>query len=192
MNIILASKSPRRKEILENLGLKFSILTAETDESSDETDPATLTQILSMRKGKDVEKICCKKDTLIISCDTVVACEGRILGKPTSKSDAKQMLSLLSGKKHTVTSGLSLIYNGKTVSGYDDTDVYFSKLSDSFIEKYVSSGEPMDKAGAYAIQGVASMWIDKIDGCYFNVVGLPIRLLCKLLGQLGIDAENLI
>lgn len=93
----------------------------------------------------------------------------------------------MSGKKHTVTSGLSLKYNGKTVTGCDNTDVYFAELSDEFIEKYVASGVPMDKAGAYAVQGIASMWIEKLDGCYFNVVGLPVRLLCKLLLQLGID-----
>lgn len=187
MKIILASKSPRRKEILESLGMSFEIHTADTDESCDETCPQKLVQILAERKGEEVYKQFEIKDALIISADTVVSCDGKILGKPKSIDDAKNMLRLLSGKKHTVTSGLSLKYNGKTVTGVDNTDVYFSELSDNFIEKYVTSGVPMDKAGAYAVQGIASMWIDKLDGCYFNVVGLPVRLLCKQLLQLGID-----
>lgn len=191
MKIILASKSPRRKEILQNLGFNFSIVTADTDESSNETDPRALTRDLACRKGKDVVASLNDSDVLVISCDTVVWCDGKILGKPKSKEDAKEMLRLLSGRKHTVTSGLSLSLNGKTVTDSEDTDVYFAKLSESFIEKYVESGEPMDKAGSYAVQGVASMWIEKIDGCYFNVVGLPVRLLFKLLQKLGLDPETL-
>ena len=108
-----------------------------------------------------------------------------------AKEDAKEMLRLLSGRKHTVTSGLSLSLNGKTVTDSEDTDVYFADLTESFIEKYVESGEPMDKAGSYAVQGTASMWIEKIDGCYFNVVGLPVRLLRKLLQKLGLDPGTL-
>lgn len=191
MKIILASKSPRRKEILETLGFEFSIITVDTDESSNETDPRALTRDLACRKGRDVVKLMNDSDVLVISCDTVVWCDGKILGKPKSKEDAKAMLKLLSGRKHTVTSGLSLSLNGKTVTDSEDTDVYFAELSESFIEKYVESGEPMDKAGSYAVQGVASMWIEKINGCYFNVVGLPVRLFCKLLQELGLDPQTL-
>lgn len=187
MKIILASKSPRRKDILRELGISFEIHTADTDETCCETCPQRLVQILAERKGEEVYKNIKNDDALIISADTVVSCGGKILGKPKSADDAKAMLRLLSGKKHTVTSGLSLKYNGKTVTGCDNTDVYFAELSAEFIEKYVASGVPMDKAGAYAVQGIASMWIEKLDGCYFNVVGLPVRLLCKLLLQLGID-----
>ena len=191
MKIILASKSPRRKEILQNLGFEFSIVTADTDESSNETDPRALTRDLARRKGRDVVKLMNDSDMLVISCDTVVWCDGKILGKPKSKDDAIGMLRLLSGRKHTVTSGLSLSLNGKTVTDSEDTDVYFADLSEEFIEKYVESGEPMDKAGSYAVQGTASMWIEKIDGCYFNVVGLPVRLLCELLRRLGLDPQTL-
>ncbi|MBQ1183478.1 MAG: septum formation protein Maf [Clostridia bacterium] len=191
MKIILASKSPRRKEILETLGFEFSIVTAETDESSTETNPCALTRELARRKGSDVVKLINDSDVLVISCDTIVWCDGKILGKPKTQEDAKEMLRFLSGKKHTVTSGLSLSLNGKTVTDSEDTDVYFAKLSESFIEKYVESGEPMDKAGSYAVQGTASMWIEKIDGCYFNVVGLPVRLLCKLLQELNLDPGTL-
>lgn len=187
MKIILASKSPRRKEILTDLGIQFEIHTADTDETCSDTCPQRLVQILAERKGEEIYKQLKISDALIISADTVVSCNGKILGKPKSADDAKAMLRLLSGKKHTVTSGLSLKYNGKTVTGCDNTDVYFAELSDEFIEKYVASGVPMDKAGAYAVQGIASMWIERLDGCYFNVVGLPVRLLCRLLLQLGID-----
>ncbi len=192
MKIILASKSPRRKEILSNLGLDFEIVTAETDEASDVTDPETLTQILSLRKAKDVEKLCPQKDTLIIACDTVVSLDGCILGKPHSRAEAVEMLKMLSGRRHTVTSGVSLIFNGKSVSGNENTDVYFGNMPDDFIEKYVSTGDPMDKAGAYAVQGLTSVYIDKLDGCYFNVVGLPVRRLVKLMKAIGIDPNDLI
>ena len=97
------------------------------------------------------------------------------------------MLRSLSGRCHTVLSGLSLFYNGKTISCVDKTEVYFANMPESFIDSYVASGDPMDKAGAYAVQGKTALYIDKIDGCYFNVVGLPVRLLAKLLHQLGLD-----
>lgn len=192
MKIILASKSPRRKEILENLGFKFDIITADTDESSDVTDPESLVQILAVRKGKAVADNHSENDTLIISCDTVVCCDGKILGKPRNEDDAKQMLRSLSGRSHTVLSGLALFYNGKTISGVDKTEVYFATMPESFIDSYVASGDPMDKAGSYAVQGKTSLYIDKIDGCYFNVVGLPVRLLAKLLNNLGIDFNDII
>lgn len=192
MKIILASKSPRRKEILQTLGFEFEVVTADTDESSTETDPRALTRDLAERKGREVAKAITQKDVLVISCDTVVWCDGKILGKPKDEADATAMLKLLSGRKHTVTSGLSLSFNGKTVTDSEDTDVYFAELSNDFIDKYVASGDPMDKAGGYAVQGVASMWIDKLDGCYFNVVGLPVRLLCRLLEQSGLDAQSLV
>ena len=188
MKIILASKSPRRKEILENLGFEFEIITADTDESSDVTDPEALVQILAVRKGKAVQETYAEKDALIISCDTVVCLDGEILGKPHSEAEAKDMLRSLSGRSHTVLSGLSLFYNGKTISGVDKTEVYFANMPEKFIDSYVASGDPMDKAGAYAVQGKTSLYIDRIDGCYFNVVGLPVRLLAKLLHQLGLDS----
>ena len=192
MKIILASKSPRRKEILQTLGFEFEVVTADTDESSTETDPRALTRDLAERKGREVAKAITQKDVLVISCDTVVWCDGKILGKPKDEADATAMLKLLSGRKHTVTSGLSLSFNGKTVTDSEDTDVYFAELSNDFIDKYVASGDPMDKAGGYAVQGVASTWIYKLDGCYFNVVGLPVRLLCRLLEQSGLDAQSLV
>ena len=192
MKIILASKSPRRKEILTNLGFEFEVITAETDESSDITDPESLVQVLAVRKGRAVWGKHPENDTLIISCDTVVSLDGKILGKPEDPENAVEMLRSLSGKKHTVISGLALFLNGKTISAIDSTDVYFAEMSDEFIKSYVASGDPMDKAGAYAVQGKTSLYIDKLDGCYFNVVGLPVRLLAKLLSQLGLDPTRLV
>ncbi len=192
MKIILASKSPRRKEILENLGFEFDIITADTDESSDITEPESLVQVLAVRKGKAVQNMRGERDTLIISCDTVVSCDGKILGKPHTPEEAKSMLRSLSGRSHTVLSGLALFYNGKTISGVESTEVYFANMPSDFIETYVASGDPMDKAGSYAVQGKTSLYIDKIDGCYFNVVGLPVRLLAKLMNNLGIELNDLI
>ena len=192
MKVILASKSPRRKEILENLGFEFEIITADTDESSDVPDPESLVQLLAVRKGSAVNQLRPEDDTLIISCDTVVCLNGAVLGKPHSEDEAKEMLRSLSNRRHTVLSGLALFYNGKTISGVDKTEVYFGKMPESFIESYVASGDPMDKAGAYAVQGKTSLYIDKIDGCYFNVVGLPVRLLAKLLTSLGLDLNAIV
>lgn len=184
MRYILASASPRRKEILENLGLKFSVITSDADESSDITDPEALTKELAKRKGLAVYELLLKKgeltDTVIISADTVVYCDGEILGKPHDKNDAERMIRMLSGKAHTVTSGVALIYNGKTYSAAATTKVFFDELDENFINDYINSDEPYDKAGSYAIQGKAAPVISKIDGCYFNVVGLPVNCLCRL------------
>ena len=181
MRYILASASPRRKEILENLGLKFSVITSDADESSDITDPEALTKELAKRKGLAVYELLLKKgeltDTVIISADTVVYCDGEILGKPHDKNDAERMIRMLSGKAHTVTSGVALIYNGKTYSAAATTKVFFDELDENFINDYINSDEPYDKAGSYAIQGKAAPVISKIDGCYFNVVGLPVHRL---------------
>ena len=193
MKYILASKSPRRREILENLGLEFEIVTADTDESCEERDPMRLVEILSERKGLAVRDLLLKEgrdlsDTVILSSDTVVAVDGEILGKPADISDAKRMLSLIEGRDHSVFSGIAatLIKGGeiaKAVSATEETVVRFSKMTDSDIEFYVNNESVLDKAGAYAIQGIASAWIDGIDGDYFNVVGLPVRALMKMLGE---------
>ena len=189
MRYIRASASPRRKEILENLGLKFTVITSDADESSSLTDPEELTKELAKRKGQAVAELLSGKldgETVIISADTVVCCDGEILGKPHDKSDAERMIRMLSGKAHTVTSGIALIYNGKTYSSAATTKVFFDELDEDFINEYINSTEPYDKAGSYAIQGKASSVISKIDGCYFNVVGLPVNCLCRLAKENGI------
>lgn len=189
MNFILASKSPRRREILQNLGVDFEIVTAQTDESSETVDPYALVEELSERKGIAVKELLLAQgrdlsDTVIISSDTVVAVDGVILGKPRDAEDAARMLRLLSGREHEVISGISLIGADRQGVSHDVTRVSFGPLTDQNISFYLQSGEPFDKAGAYAIQGLASMWIEGIHGCYFNVVGLPVHKMCTLYSKL--------
>lgn len=182
---ILASKSPRRREILENLGVTFSVLTVPTDESSEITDPRCLVEELSVRKGLAVKDALKQEgrmtpDTVIISSDTVVAVDGKILGKPKDPADARRMLSLLSGRKHSVISGISLIGYDREGVAHEETEVFFSELTEENLAYYLSTDEPYDKAGAYAVQGKASMWIRGIHGDYFNAVGLPVHRMCCL------------
>ena len=185
MKYILASKSPRRREILKNIGVDFELITADTDESSDLTSPYELTEELAKRKGEAVARELDKEgkldgDTLVISADTVVACNGEILGKPRDRDDAYRMLKMLSGRDHEVVSGIALITKDKCLVSHSTTKVYFNELSDDVISRYIESGEPFDKAGAYAIQGLASLFVNRIDGCYFGVVGLSADLFNKL------------
>lgn len=189
MNYILASKSPRRKEILENLGVEFEVVTADTDESSDLTDPGTLVEVLAVRKGLAVrEKLLAEgrnpDETVIISSDTVVYAGGQILGKPRDEEDAVRMLELYSGGSHFVVSGVALIGLGKTGSAHEVTEVRFDEMDGETIRRYVRTAKPYDKAGAYAIQGAASAYISGIRGDYFNVVGLPVHRLCRLYAEL--------
>ena len=189
MNFILASKSPRRKEILEMLGIKFEIVTADTDESSTERDPHNLVELLSLRKGLAVRDRLLAEgrdltDTVIISSDTVVAIDGEILGKPHDADDARRMLRMLSGRSHEVVSGIALIGNGTVGASHEVTEVEFDEWDDETVEHYITVAKPYDKAGAYAIQGLASAWIKGIRGCYFNVVGLPIHRLNLLYREL--------
>jgi septum formation protein len=184
--IILASASPRRKEILSTLGVDFKVFTVETDETSGITDPCMLTEELASRKGRAVwEKLAendpvAAKRAVIISADTVVYANGRILGKPTDEEDALEMLRMLSGNAHAVVSGVAVTLGGVTRSASCMTAVKVDKVPEDQLRAYAYSGEPLDKAGAYAIQGHFSPWISAIEGCYFNVVGLPVNCLNKL------------
>ena len=188
MKIILASKSPRRREILSSLGLSFEILSADADESSSERDPLRLAEELSLRKGRATRDLLVSRgewndDTLVIAADTVVVRDEEILGKPKDESDAVRMLRSLSGNTHSVVSGVSLLYGERETAAAEQTTVVFSRLSDEDLLRYVRTGEPMDKAGAYAVQGLASMWIEGIRGDYFSVVGLPVHRLNELLRE---------
>ncbi len=182
--IILASASPRRREILSELGVAFTVRVADTDEHSDEQDPARFAEALAQRKGlavwqslSDTEK---SEDTVVLSADTVVVCDGKILGKPSSPEDAARMLRMLSGRAHHVITGVAVTVCGVVHTAHSDTVVHVHDLSDEAIAHYVTSGDPMDKAGAYGIQGAFSRWIEGIEGCYFGVVGLPIHTLAEL------------
>ena len=185
MRYILASKSPRRKEILLNIGLEFDVITAQTDESSNQTDAALLCEELSLRKGAAVRDMLAEHgelapDDIIISSDTVVECEGEILGKPKDRDDAKRRLKMLSGRTHKVLSGVALIKGGESLVGHTETQVFVDEISEEDIERYLDTDEAYDKAGSYGIQGYAGRWISRIDGCYFGVVGMSVNLLNKL------------
>ena len=192
---VLASKSPRRSEILQNLGILFEVVTAETDERSDVTDPEALVELLSRRKGEAVAALLRERgeltaDTVILSSDTVVALDGEILGKPQDRADAERMLRSLSGRRHRVISGVCLISGERIALSHEVTEVEFDEIPEASLSRYLDSDEPYDKAGAYAIQGRASAWIRGIHGCYFNVVGLPVHCLNRLHGE--IFGENLL
>ena len=185
MQIILASGSPRRREILSALGLSFEIITSDADESTDERDPAAFVEILSRRKGEAVRDRLAREgrdlsDTLIISSDTVVAIDGEILGKPADREEACAMLRRYSGRSHRVVSGVCLIQGDTVAVSHEETLVDFDEMSEEQIADYVDRFPPYDKAGAYAIQGAASAYIKGIRGDYFNVVGLPVYRMCRL------------
>ncbi len=195
MKLILASKSPRRSEILQNLGLAFEVVTAETDESSTQTDPYLLVEELSARKGEAVKALLLSQgydlsNAVILASDTVVAVDGEILGKPQDAKDAERMLRLLSGRSHEVVSGVCLLSGDRSGVSHEITRVTFDPLDDDTIHRYVARTNPYDKAGAYAIQGEASCFIRGIEGDYFNVVGLPVHRLSVLYRE--IFQENLL
>jgi septum formation protein len=182
--IVLASGSPRRKELLEKIGLNFLVDPSNYEEVLDQTiGPLELVKRLSFGKASDVAKR--HPDSLIIGADSVVAVDNITLGKPHSKEKAIEMLSKLSGKTHSAISGFTIIdtKTGKTVSEAVETKIFFRKLNPDEIEKYVATGEPLDKAGAYAIQGKGALLVDKIEGDFYNIVGLPLGRVVKVLNN---------
>lgn len=172
-HIILASASPRRKEILELADLKFDIMPSNAQEITTKTAPNEVVMELASIKAKDIYKKS-EKQSMIVGADTVVAYQGQILGKPADKADAKRMLTMLSGQTHEVYTGVCIIEDGKTKTFYEETKVTFYEISDEQIDHYIKTGEPMDKAGSYGIQGKAAVFIKGIEGDYYNVVGFPI------------------
>ena len=188
MRYILASKSPRRRELLSRIIPKFEIVTREVDETlPHEMHPRDGVELLAVRKGAAVVPEV-SDDALIISSDTLVEYQGTPLGKPTDTQDAKRMLRTLSGVTHNVHTGVAVHYRGRCYSGVSSTAVEFLELSDDTIETYVASGEPMDKAGAYGIQGLGGKLVKGYFGDYNTVVGLSLELTEKLIGEaLGDD-----
>ena len=186
--LILASASPRRRESLENIGLKFDIIvSSENEENIDDTLPPKLyTSELAVLKANSVAKKLIEEGRqkgIIIAADTVVYLDEKILGKPKNKEDAFLMLNSLSGRIHSVYTGICVLRlnDGFIVSESVRTDVKFKDIDEKLIRKYIDTNEPMDKAGAYGIQGRGSLLVEKIDGDYFNVVGLPVSTLCEIL-----------
>ncbi len=170
--LILASRSPRRQEILQRAGIPFLVRPAEVDETPRPGEEACrYVKRLAREKAEAVEA---GPGDIVLGADTVVVVDNEILGKPADAPDAARMLRLLSGREHIVMTGICLVGDGAAVEDVEKTTVRFVPLSDRDIEEYIATGEPLDKAGAYAIQGFASKFIDRVEGCYFNVVGLPI------------------
>ncbi len=186
MKIVLASGSPRRKELLEMMGLEFEICPAKSEESVEPGLSAEET-VMSLARAKAREVAAAfPAGTAVIAADTIVWAEGKILGKPKDRNDAVQMLEMLSGRTHSVFTGICVICDDVTVVGAEETEVCFRRLSRREIETYVETGEPMDKAGAYGIQGKASVFVEGIKGDYFNVMGLPLCRLGEILKTIGV------
>ena len=187
-HIVLASRSPRRRELLTMLGMTdFEIIPA-ADEADFPGDiqPGEAAIAVALGKARAIEPIA-PAGSLILAADTVVSLDGRILEKPADEAEAFSMLSALSGREHTVYSGIVLLYDGKVICRHEATDVRFRPISGAEIRGYIATGEPMDKAGAYGAQGVASLFIESINGDFFNVVGLPLCTLGKMLEEFGFN-----
>ena len=188
MKIILASGSPRRRELLKTAGIKDFIVIADTTEEiiTPGLSPEEQVCKLSLQKAVNISKQCSNANDLIIAADTLVYLDNEPLGKPESKSDAEKMLSKLSNRKHSVYTGITLLNTEKSISKAEKTDVYFREISNNEIKAYVETGEPMDKAGSYAAQGGAAIFIKRIEGDFFNVIGLPLCKLNEMLKKFGV------
>jgi len=186
--IILASQSPRRKWLLEQIGLDFEIITSNFDENIEgKKFSRKLIESLAYQKAKDVSERT-ENEALIIAADTVVILGSNILGKPKDEADAKNMLKQLSNRVHKVITAVAIIdkYEEKTLINSTISKVKFKKLTEREIEDYIKTGEPMDKAGSYGIQAYGSLFVEKVDGCYNNIVGLPLNLLGEMLKSFGV------
>ncbi len=180
--LILASASPRRRELLAQAGFSFDVHPAHIPEDPrPEEDPIAYVVRLAREKAQAVFNQIGDQDVVVLGADTTVTLDGHILGKPEDPADAVRMLRLLSGRTHRVITGVAVVTAAHTESAAEVTGVRFLTLSDDEIAAYVATGEPMDKAGAYAIQGLAARWIPHVEGCYFNVVGLPLARVTALL-----------
>ncbi|MDW8799869.1 Maf-like protein [Clostridium sp. A1-XYC3] len=190
MKIILASASSRRQELLNRLIEDFKIIVSDFDENSVEFKGDCGSYVMELAEGKALD-VCnkVKEEAIVIGCDTIVSYKDTILGKPQDEKEAFNMLKLLSGNIHQVYSGIAVVNNssGKIIREFVCTDVKFDKLSDMQIEKYIEKGEYADKAGAYGIQGYGGIFVEEIHGCYYNVVGLPLNKLSKMLKEMGVN-----
>lgn len=175
MQLILASASPRRKALLSLFGIPFTVRAADIDETMDpEKLPFDEVARVSRLKALAVRR---EEEDVVIAADTIVVCQGKVLGKPHSEAEAASMLRLLSGRDHQVMTGCTILFGNRAETFTEVTSLHFRPLSEKEIQKYVQSGEPMDKAGSYGIQGGAALFCEKLEGDYYNVMGLPV---CRL------------
>jgi septum formation protein len=184
--LVLASASPRRSELLRNAGIPFEVQSADVPEIPVKGErPLEFAMRVARAKADAIAQL--RPEAYVLAADTIVIVDKKILGKPTDAADAARMLRLLSDREHDVTTAVCLVFpqSAERITTQETTRVHFSLLSDDDIAAYVATGEPMDKAGAYAIQGIAGRWIDRIEGDYFNVVGLPVAKVYRILCQCG-------
>nr|WP_277999041.1 Maf family protein [Moorella sulfitireducens] len=186
--MILASSSPRRRELLQRIGLSFEVCPSRVDENFfRDLPPAQRVERLALAKAKAVASLF--REGLVIGADTIVVCQGQVLGKPASAAEATAMLAFLSGRTHTVYTGVAVVRapGGEERFTHAGTEVTFRHLTPAVISAYVATGEPLDKAGAYGIQGRGALLVESINGDYFNVVGLPLVKVAELLEEFGVD-----
>ena len=183
MELILASQSPRRRELLKLFGLPFTICVADVDERMDPAKPAA-EEVARVSRCKALA-VPRGDDAVVVAADTIVVCQGKVLGKPHDPEEAERMLRLLSGRDHQVMTGVTVLRGKQELVFTEITDLHFRELTDREIDRYVRSGEPMDKAGAYGIQGGAALFCDRMVGDYYNVMGLPVCRLGQVLRQLA-------
>ena len=183
MNLILASQSPRRKELMGLFHIPFVIRVSDADETMD--PGLTAAEAVAQVSRRKAEAVTRGADDVVIAADTIVVCGGEILGKPRDAADASRMLHLLSGRDHQVMTGMTILRGEKSLTHTEITDIHFRQLSDREIDAYIRTGEPMDKAGSYGIQGGAALFADRMHGDYYNVMGLPVCRLGQLLRELA-------
>ena len=184
--LILASQSPRRRELLGRLGLSFTVRAADIDETMDPGRPAFDEVARLSREKAAAIALGAEPGDVIVAADTIVVLDGRILGKPRNEADARAMLSALSGREHQVMTGVTVRRGQQVQTETCVTQVHFRPLSQAEIAAYVATGDPLDKAGAYGVQGLASVFVDRLDGDFFNVMGLPLCKLCSMLRSAGV------
>ena len=188
MALILASKSPRRRELLAQMGLTdFEIHPALGEElAQPDLPPPELVQALALYKAQEVAQAFAQSGDVVIGADTIVVLDGQVLGKPHDEAHALAMLTALSGREHHVYTGVAVLQDGRALVQVEDTAVWFRNASEGELRRYIATGEPMDKAGAYGIQGRGGLLVSRIQGDYTNVVGLPIVRLASMLAQFGV------
>ena len=185
--IVLASGSPRRQELLNRIGITdFDIRVPQTDEHYPTgLTPAQIVEYISREKADAAAKLCTPEE-IVITADTMVFLDQQRLGKPRDEADALRMLTELSGRRHTVCTGVTVRQGQRSLTRAQSTDVYFRPASESELRAYIRGGEPMDKAGAYGVQGQGALLVERIDGDFFNVMGLPVLLLSRMLAEFGV------